>query len=47
MWTMTLLVLISLVMGAGAWFFFMWSVRSNQYEDPEGAKYRMLEDEDE
>ena len=26
---------------------FRWSVRSGQYDDPEGPKYRMLEDEDE
>jgi len=25
----------------------MWAVRSGQYEDPEGPKYRMLEDDDE
>ena len=41
------LIVLSLAMGLAAWLFFMWSVRSGQYEDPEGPKYRMLEDEDE
>ncbi|RMG71110.1 MAG: cbb3-type cytochrome oxidase assembly protein CcoS, partial [Nitrospirae bacterium] len=29
------------------WLIFLWAVKSGQYDDPEGAKYRMLEDEDE
>ena len=39
------LIVLSLVLGVGAWLFFMWSVKSGQYEDPEGPKYRMLEDD--
>ncbi|BDG01904.1 cbb3-type cytochrome oxidase assembly protein CcoS [Anaeromyxobacter oryzae] len=42
-----LLILLSLAVGIGAWLLFMWSVKSGQYEDPEGPKYRMLEDEEE
>lgn len=41
------LILSSLSLGVAAWLFFLWSVRSGQYEDPEGPKYRMLEDDDE
>ncbi len=41
------LILISLALGLLAWLAFLWSVRSGQYEDPEGPKYRMLEDEEE
>ena len=41
-----LLIVLSLALGVLAWIFFVWTVRSGQYEDPEGAKYRMLEDED-
>ena len=41
------LIAISLGLGVAAWLGFLWSVRSGQYEDPEGPKYRMLEDEDE
>jgi len=41
------LIAISLALGLLAWLGFLWSVRSGQYEDPEGPKYRMLDDEDE
>ncbi len=40
------LILLSLALGLAAWLFFMWTVRSGQYEDPEGPKYRMLEDDE-
>lgn len=46
MGTIGFLIVLSLALGLGAWLFFMWSVRSGQYEDPEGPKYRMLEDDD-
>jgi cbb3-type cytochrome oxidase maturation protein len=41
------LIAISLALGVLSWLGFLWSVRSGQYEDPEGPKYRMLDDEDE
>ncbi len=41
-----LLIGLSLALGVAAWLFFMWTVKSGQYEDPEGAKYRMLEDDE-
>ena len=41
------LIFISLVLGVVAWLAFVWSVKSGQYEDPEGPKYRMLEDDEE
>lgn len=40
------LIAISLALGALAYLGFLWSVRSGQYEDPEGPKYRMLDDDD-
>jgi cbb3-type cytochrome oxidase maturation protein len=40
-----LLILLSLALGLVAWGFFVWSVRSGQYDDPEGPKYRMMEEE--
>lgn len=40
------LIGLSLALGVGAWLFFMWTVRSGQYEDPEGPKYRMMEDDE-
>jgi len=40
------LIVLSLALGVGAWLFFLWSVRSGQYEDPEGPKHRMLDDDE-
>jgi cbb3-type cytochrome oxidase maturation protein len=40
------LIGLSLALGVAAWLFFMWSVRSGQYDDPEGPKYRMLDDDE-
>ncbi len=42
-----LLIGLSLALGVAAWLFFLGSVKGGQYDDPEGAKYRMLEDDDE
>jgi cbb3-type cytochrome oxidase maturation protein len=39
------LIAISLALGIAAWLGFLWAVRSGQYDDPEGPKYRMLDDE--
>lgn len=44
--SLLILVLISLALGVGAWLFFVWSVKSGQYEDPEGPKHRMLDDDE-
>lgn len=46
MWTLGFLILLSLSLGVGAWLLFVWSVKSGQYEDPEGPKYRMLEEDE-
>ena len=43
---LTALILLSLALGVAAWLFFLWTVKSGQYDDPEGPKYRMLEDDD-
>ncbi|WP_242335984.1 cbb3-type cytochrome oxidase assembly protein CcoS [Anaeromyxobacter sp. SG66] len=40
------LVVLSLALGVAAWLFFIWTVRSGQYDDPEGPKYRMLDDDE-
>jgi cbb3-type cytochrome oxidase maturation protein len=44
---LTGLILLSLALGLAAWLGFVWSVKSGQYDDPEGPKYRMLDDDDE
>jgi cbb3-type cytochrome oxidase maturation protein len=41
------LILLSLALGLLAWLGFVWSVKSGQYDDPEGPKYRMLDDDEE
>jgi cbb3-type cytochrome oxidase maturation protein len=40
------LIALSLALGVVAWLFFVWTVRSGQYDDPEGPKYRMLDDDE-
>lgn len=46
MWTIVFLIVVSLVLGIAAWLFFIWTVKSGQYDDIEGAKYRMLDDDE-
>jgi len=46
-WTIGFLIFLSIILGIGAWLFFVWSIKSGQYDDPEGPKHRMLEDDDE
>ncbi|MCI0468831.1 MAG: cbb3-type cytochrome oxidase assembly protein CcoS [Nitrospirae bacterium] len=47
MWSLLILIPLSIILGIAAWFIFMWALKSGQYEDIEGPKYRMLEDDDE
>jgi cbb3-type cytochrome oxidase maturation protein len=46
MWTMIVLIILSLTAGIGAWLVFVWSVKSGQYDDLEGPKYRMMDDDE-
>jgi cbb3-type cytochrome oxidase maturation protein len=46
MWTIVFLIFLSIVLGIGAWLFFLWSVKSGQYDDIEGPKHRMLDDDE-
>lgn len=39
------LVPVSLVLGLGALGAFVWALRNRQYDDPEGARQRILSDE--
>jgi len=45
--TLSYLIILSLALGLGAWLFFLWSVKSGQYDDVERPKHRMLDDDDE
>lgn len=40
------LIVVSLLLGLAAWLSFLWTVKSGQYDDPEGPKYRMLDDDE-
>jgi cbb3-type cytochrome oxidase maturation protein len=42
-----LLIFLMLCMGFAGWMFFLWAVKSGQYDDIEGPKYRMLDDDEE
>ncbi len=44
MWTLTFLIILSFILGLGAWLFFLWSVKSGHYDDIERPKHRMLDD---
>jgi len=41
------LIGLSLCLGVGFLMVFFWALRSGQFDDPEGPKYRMLFDDDE
>lgn len=43
--TITLL-LLSLFLGTGVWLVFVWAVKSGEFDDMEGPKHRMLDDDD-
>ena len=45
--TLFLLIFLMLCMGFAGWMFFLWAVKSGQYDDIEGPKYRMLDDDEE
>ncbi len=44
-WTILILVIASFALGAAAWLLFMWAAKSDQYDDIEGPKHRMLDDD--
>ena len=47
MWSMLLLIILTLAVGFAGWMLFLWAVKSGQYDDIEGPKYRMLDDDEE
>ncbi len=46
MWTIALLVFVSLALGAAAWLLFLWAVKSDQFDDVERPKHRMMDDDE-
>ena len=45
--SIVILIILSLCIGTAAWLFFIWAVKRGDFDDVEGPKYRMLDDEDE
>ena len=45
--SIVLLMLLSLFMGIAAWLVFIWAVKKGEFDDMEGPKYRMLDDDPE
>ncbi len=39
------LIILSLFLGTGVWLVFLWAVRKGEFDDLEGPKYRMLNDD--
>lgn len=42
-----LLIFLSFCIGTGVWLFFLHAVRKGDFDDVEGPKYRMLDDDSE
>ena len=42
-----ILIILSFFLGTAAWLIFIWAVKKGQFDDVEGPKYRMLEDDPE
>lgn len=40
------LIVLSLFLGTAAWLVFIWAVRKGAFDDVEGPKFRMLEDDE-
>jgi cbb3-type cytochrome oxidase maturation protein len=46
LWTVGFLIFGTLMLGIAAWFLFLWAVNSGQFDDMEGPKYRIFDDDD-
>lgn len=40
-----ILIVLSLCIGLGVWLVFIWAVRRGEFDDVEGPKYRMLDED--
>jgi cbb3-type cytochrome oxidase maturation protein len=41
-----ILIVLSLFLGAGVWLVFLWAVRRGEFDDIEGPKHRMMDDDE-
>ncbi|MDX1269844.1 MAG: cbb3-type cytochrome oxidase assembly protein CcoS [Oceanisphaera sp.] len=44
--SLVILILLSLCVGTAAWLFFIFAVKRGEFDDVEGPKYRMLDEEE-
>jgi cbb3-type cytochrome oxidase maturation protein len=44
--SIVILIVLSLCIGTGAWLIFIWTVKRGDFDDVEGPKYRMLDDDE-
>jgi cbb3-type cytochrome oxidase maturation protein len=47
MTTILVLIFLSFCIGTGVWLLFIYAAKKGAFDDMEGAKYRMLDDDDE
>ena len=45
--SIVILIILSLFLGGGAWLIFIWAVKKGEFDDAEGPKYRMLDEDEE
>lgn len=46
LWSAVALIFFTLLLGLAAWLLFMWAVKSGQFDDIEGPKYRIFDEDD-
>lgn len=46
LWTVWFLIFGTLMLGIAAWLLFLWAVNSGQFDDMEGPKYRIFDEDD-
>ncbi len=44
--SMYILIFLTACVGFAGWLIFLWAVKSGQFDDVEGPKYRMLDDDE-
>ncbi len=44
--SLVVLIALSLLLGVAAWLVFLWAVGRGEFDDLEGPKHRMLQDDD-
>lgn len=44
--SIVILIILSLLLGAGCWLVFIWAVKRGEFDDMERPKHRMLDDDE-